>query len=570
MRRAFDFTLVALLGLSFQVAACAEGSTLQSANGGEGGSGGTGNEGGGGSGGNVGGGGAGGSGCTEEVCDGMDNDCDGMADEDCECLSGETQFCYSGPPNTANVGSCKTGMQTCDGATNTFGACMGDVLPGTEICNGLDEDCNGVVDDGIPEKTCGIGACANVAPGCVAGAPGMCVPLQPSPELCDGIDNDCDQLTDETYPENGQGCDTGQPGVCAAGTSQCVMGALTCAQMTMPSTEQCDGLDNDCNGMVDDNLMGLGSACSTGQVGVCSMGSLACQGGVIDCFPNVPASAEVCDGLDNDCDGTTDEGNPGGGGSCNTGLMGACAQGTNNCVGGMLVCQPNSQGQSETCNGTDDNCNGQVDEGNPGSGQVCSCGGTSNCTNGQIACTGCTKEVHCNNGLNDDGDGQTDCQDSDCALGCVASVGPCAAGETLLVLASTNVPKAIPDFSSTDSTIVFSETATIKRVVLQVNVTHAWISDVSISLTSPSGTTLNMTSGNGGSGTAYNNTIFHSGCATLISSGSSPFNGCYGPEQALTGFNNQPLKGTWALTVADEAFFDTGTLNSWTLAMCVQ
>ena len=572
MRRAFDFRWFALLGLSFQVAACAEGSTLGPVNGGEGGDGGIGNQGGGGGSGgtDVGGGGMGGNPCTEEVCDGFDNDCDGMADEGCECQAGETQSCYSGPANTANVGSCKTGTQTCDGATNTFGPCMGEVLPGTEICNGFDEDCNGIVDDGMPDVSCGVGACTNVVPGCVAGAPGTCVPLQPSPELCDGIDNDCDQLTDETYPEKGQTCNTGQPGVCGAGSSQCVMGVLTCEQTTTASTEQCDGLDNDCNGMVDDNLMGLGAACSTGQLGACSAGTLSCQGGVVDCFPDAPAAPEICDGLDNDCDGTTDENNPGGGSACNTGQMGACGQGTEVCVGGVLLCQSISQGQPETCNGLDDNCNGQIDDGNPGSGLPCSCGGTSNCTNGQILCSGCTKEVHCNNGVNDDGDNKTDCQDADCALGCDNNVSPCAAGETLLVLASTDVPKAIPDYSIVSSTTTFSETATVKRVVLQINVSHSYIADLTISLKSPSNTSLVMSAGNGGIGTAYSNTIFNTSCATPITSGSSPFNGCYAPEQALTGFINQPLKGAWTLTVSDDAFFDDGTLNAWTLAMCVQ
>jgi subtilisin-like proprotein convertase family protein len=281
-------------------------------------------------------------------------------------------------------------------------------------------------------------------------------------------------------------------------------------------------------------------------------------------------SPEVCDGLDNNCNGTVDENNPGGGIACNTGQMGACAQGTQTCTGGMLVCQSNGQAQPETCNGIDDNCNGQADEGNPGGGQTCSCGGTSACTTGQILCQGCTKEVDCNNGVDDEGDNKIDCQDTDCALGCHASVGPCAAGQKLLVLTSTNIPKTIADNATVTSTIVFSETMTVKRVVMQLNITHTWDEDLLIKLISPSGTSLTMSDSNGFLGENYTNTIFNSSCGTSITSGFPPYNGCYSPEQSLTGFNNQPLNGTWTLSVKDQATYDTGTLNSWRLAMCVQ
>jgi hypothetical protein len=56
---------------------------------------------------------------------------------------------------------------------------------------------------------------------------------------------------------------------------------------------------------------------------------------------NVQSSAEVCDGLDNDCDGTVDNGNPGGGLTCNTGKTGRCAVGTTVCTNGAIVCLAN-------------------------------------------------------------------------------------------------------------------------------------------------------------------------------------------------------------------------------------
>src|SRR5262249_7493223 len=77
---------------------------------------------------------------TEVPNNGIDEDCDG---HDAQCISGATQACYTGPAGTQGVGICQAGTQTC-GATGLFGACQGEVVPGTDILNnGIDEDCNG-------------------------------------------------------------------------------------------------------------------------------------------------------------------------------------------------------------------------------------------------------------------------------------------------------------------------------------------------------------------------------------------------------------------------------------------
>lgn len=105
---------------------------------------------------------------TPEVCgDGLDNDGNGLVDDGCSCEVGKTQACFAGDPKLAGHGPCALGTQTCakvvgQGEFNTtaWGACEGSGEPTPETCNGKDDDCNGVVDDGCDCKDGDTQACS--------------------------------------------------------------------------------------------------------------------------------------------------------------------------------------------------------------------------------------------------------------------------------------------------------------------------------------------------------------------------------------------------------------------------
>lgn len=130
-------------------------------------------------------------------------------------------------------------------------------------------------------------------------------------EMCDGLDNDCDELVDEGFDVDADGFTTcgSAPG---ADPDPLLSDCNDADGAVHPgAAELCDGLDNDCDGTLDP-----GCACIEGDaqpcgsdLGACTLGTQACVGGVWgECEGGVAPSEELCDGVDQDCDGTTDEG----------------------------------------------------------------------------------------------------------------------------------------------------------------------------------------------------------------------------------------------------------------------
>jgi len=235
----------------------------------------------------------------EEVCDDTDNDLDTLVDEG-------PLWSNKGEPCTTGQGECAdSGTYICDPA-NPHGPTICSATGGTpsgEICDGLDNDCDGVTDDGCPCDYDGksTGVCGS---GVISETSGECEPpasYEPVEVSCDGLDNDCDGFEDEELTRP-CGTDTGE---CDTGVQTCVEGSWgPCEGESGPEPEVCNSLDDDCDGTVDEDTGG--GSCGS-DVGECQSGTLMCSAGSLICVGEVGPQREDCaDGLDNDCDADTD------------------------------------------------------------------------------------------------------------------------------------------------------------------------------------------------------------------------------------------------------------------------
>ena len=174
---------------------------------------------------------------------------------------------------------------------------------------------NGTVDpdagSGTRDDAGGGGTDSGVIVGGSGGSMSMPPPCVPADqELCNDKDDDCDFMVDEDVVPTSNDCN--QVGVCAGTNPICAAGEWICRfgdkyEMT---ESLCDGLDNDCNGKVDESFAMLGSTCEAG-VGACkTQGVLRCASSSkslsCDAVPGT-GSDEICNGLDDDCDGMADE-----------------------------------------------------------------------------------------------------------------------------------------------------------------------------------------------------------------------------------------------------------------------
>src|SRR5262249_50631993 len=156
------------------------------------------------------------TGPVSEICDTKDNNCNGQVDETFNLQSGDTNNCgtcnhvcslaHAVPKcasGTCQILACNSGYVDANG--NAADGCeLAWTATGPEVCDGKDNDCNGVIDDSPtlpPSSFCGItkGECKSGTPVCVSGTIQCQGTVGAVTETCDSKDNDCDGTTDETW-----------------------------------------------------------------------------------------------------------------------------------------------------------------------------------------------------------------------------------------------------------------------------------------------------------------------------------------------------------------------------------
>jgi hypothetical protein len=160
-----------------------------------------------------------------------------------------------GAPCGTDIGECSVGYWACND-DGSIDHCANSISPSPEVCDGLDNDCDGEVDHFIDDCST---ACGTGKQRCEAGEWSGCTAPKPKTEVCNGVDDDCNGKIDEPEQLTVEPCfspdnPTYYYGECRPGITRCISGHIECIGEVRPSTELCDNRDNNCNNIVDEGV----------------------------------------------------------------------------------------------------------------------------------------------------------------------------------------------------------------------------------------------------------------------------------------------------------------------------